>query len=342
MSKSWALPLLFFFGAATIAFGTSLVHDRLTQRHRPLLRAAVGLVGALVAYHFLRATFLSLPITTWAIDLVPPDQLAQGQFSKRVLSPRRFFDLVRDLGRVHDTAILYDNQFGTVKNAILTRHVLFWGGLTFGGFFAQAVDELLRERFRFVWRYAVALGAIGGFFLALTTLFPNHKELVIRVKAVLPVVALGCLVFEHHRRSIGRPIAEKWKKYVGVMLALASIGAFYDGFKFGYPRYWHRWDQYHYYIGAKYFPELGYKNLYKCAVVAEDEAGVVKHHLDRRWGKDKAPERSVNLRAEMRGKKKKIRDLAGDNLLINVDEILAHPEQCRDRFTEPRWKEYVQ
>ena len=40
-------------------------------------------------------------------------------------------------------------------------------------------------------------------------------------------------------------------------VAADSIGAYFNGFKFGYPKYYHRWDQYHYFMGAKYFREIG-------------------------------------------------------------------------------------
>jgi hypothetical protein len=34
---------------------------------------------------------------------------------------------------------------------------------------------------------------------------------------------------------------------------------------------YHRWEQFHYFLGAKYFPELGYTRLYQCTAVAEAE-----------------------------------------------------------------------
>lgn len=42
-----------------------------------------------------------------------------------------------------------------------------------------------------------------------------------------------------------------------------------------YPRYYHRGDQSHYYMGAKYFREMSYGDLYKYSVIAEDELGTV-------------------------------------------------------------------
>jgi hypothetical protein len=34
---------------------------------------------------------------------------------------------------------------------------------------------------------------------------------------------------------------------------------------------YHRWDQFHYHIGAKYLPELDYTRIYQCTAVAEAE-----------------------------------------------------------------------
>lgn len=56
---------------------------------------------------------------------------------------------------------------------------------------------------------------------------------------------------------------------------LAGLGAFallvYVNFHPFSPRQ-HYWDSFHYYIGSKYFPELGYTRLYGCVVRAEAES----------------------------------------------------------------------
>src|SRR5205823_8586449 len=119
-------------------------------------------------------------------------------------------------------------------------------------------------------------------------------------KAAIAIAAAGCVFYEQHRKAIQRPIAERWKKIAGLTLGLAAIVAYFNGFNFGYPRYYHRWDQYHYYMGAKYFPELGYTNLYKCAVTAEDELGQEHVELDRVAGQAQRASEDIDFRAEMR------------------------------------------
>ena len=44
-------------------------------------------------------------------------------------------------------------------------------------------------------------------------------------------------------------------------------------FRFHFDRYLHVWEIYHYYVGAKYFPELGYTRLYTCTALADEESG---------------------------------------------------------------------
>lgn len=214
------------------------------------------------------------------------------------------------------------------------------GGVVNHFAFLYFFDALLRDGGKVVWRYVVVIADVGIFFWALGEYVPNDKRTVEIAKAAIAILAAACLFYESHRKGQQRPIAERWAKLVGISLALAAIVAYFNGFNFGYPKYWHRWDQYHYYMGAKYFPELGYKNLYKCAVVAQDELGEVRYTLDRPFNADSAPVRSVNMRSEMRDPDKKIRDLPGENLLINVGPILEHPEECRDLFAPERWEEY--
>jgi len=193
-----------------------------------------------------------------------------------------------------------------------------------------------------LYRYAVALGTVGLFFWFMGEVVPNYKKSVEITKAAIAIAAAAFVFFEAHRKGQGRPVAERWKKLIGITLALMAISAYFNGYRFGYPKYWHRWDQYHYFIGAKYFPELSYKNLYKCAVVAQNEVGRFQYDLDRPWGEETRANvtRTVDMGKEMTEADKKIRDLLGDNLLIPVGDILDHPEECRDRFTPERWEQY--
>lgn len=77
----------------------------------------------------------------------------------------------------------------------------------------------------------------------------------------------------------------------------------------------HMHDTFHYYMGAKYFPENRYTKLYHCAAIAELE--------DAR---------------EAQVKKRKIRNLV-DNVLGPGTLVMDHPEICREAFTSnDRWE----
>ncbi len=219
--------------------------------------------------------------------------------------------------------------------------VLLVVGVLVYGVVCYFVDKTLPHPLRAYFRYGVVGLAIGVFFYAMQQLVPNHRDSVHITKAAIAITAALAVFYEQYRQAGRRPIAERWKKFVAIALALAAIGAYFNGFRFGYPKYYHRWDQYHYYIGAKYFPELGYKKLYKCAVVAQDQLGKVRYNLDRPHNSTAPPpSRVVDMRKEMRDPDKKVRDLAGKNLLVPVKDTIAHAEQCQDLFTPERWEEY--
>jgi hypothetical protein len=198
------------------------------------------------------------------------------------------------------------------------------------------LDQSLTDRTRVAFRYAAAIATVVILFVGLQRFVPDYARAVDWAKAVIAITAAACVFYEAYRVGQHRPVSERWKKFVGVTLGVAAIVAYFNAFKFGYPAYYHRHDIYHYYMGAKYFPEMGYKGLYKCGVIAQDELGVVTHKLD------DGRQLRVDMKAEVRHPDKKVRNLGGDNLLMPVKEILEHPEQCRDLFTPERWEKYKQ
>lgn len=93
-------------------------------------------------------------------------------------------------------------------------------------------------------------------------------------------------------------------------LGLLGAACWLNLFQFHYPAVGHASDTFHYYLGAKYFPELRYTRLYACTAVADSEAG--------------AP-------AE-----RPIRDLE-TNQLITSAGVLADPSRCKRHFSAARW-----
>lgn len=129
---------------------------------------------------------------------------------------------------------------------------------------------------------------------------------------------LGCeawLLRGERARAESPPVrrARRFSVALGVLgllgaLAFANFGWANRG------RLLHVWDTYHYYVGAKYFPELGYLHLYECTAAAEAEAG------DRR---------SVAFRS--------MRDLRTNREIETLD-ILIDPTPCTSHFSAARWE----
>lgn len=114
-------------------------------------------------------------------------------------------------------------------------------------------------------------------------------------------------------RSKGR---EGWAFGVAwIGLAAVSVAAYYN---FGAYRFEfvHDHDVFHYFVGAKYFPEIGYGLEYTCSAVAEVEAGF--------------PQR-VGLREQ--------RDLR-TNVFVNGLVAAGHRDECHARFSAERWEAF--
>jgi hypothetical protein len=78
----------------------------------------------------------------------------------------------------------------------------------------------------------------------------------------------------------------------------------------------HTWEFFHYYLGTKYFEEVGYSGLYNCAYRSSVESGAMQPEQER-----------------------VIRDLEKNTLISSVD-ALRLSDLCRSSFTEQRWGEF--
>lgn len=110
---------------------------------------------------------------------------------------------------------------------------------------------------------------------------------------------------------------QRWRRSRRVAIAflgVVGIAGWFNYGKFHHTNYIHTWEHYHYYVGAKYFPELRYSRLYECSAIAEVELG----------------RRSLV-------ENRKIRDLAHTNLIQPTDDVLANPQRCKQHFSEERW-----
>lgn len=101
----------------------------------------------------------------------------------------------------------------------------------------------------------------------------------------------------------------------GVALAIVALVNYWSYFNFhGNRTYTHVHELAHYYLGSKYFAELGYTDLYEAVLLACENA------------------RTEEI--------EQARDLA-TNELKAVDEVLAGAAETRDRFTAERWRDFV-
>jgi hypothetical protein len=112
--------------------------------------------------------------------------------------------------------------------------------------------------------------------------------------------------------------ARRRRLWDGALLGLGLLAAacWWNLFQFNYPIFGHPSETYHYYIGSKYFPELGYTRLYHCTTVADAEVG--------------SPEWAAN---------RYIRNLE-TNSLESGQSALADPEACKRHFSPERWRSF--
>ena len=132
------------------------------------------------------------------------------------------------------------------------------------------------------------------------------------VKLVLSLVAVAVILLRHRRPGRLRP--EQAGQLLGLVavvavLAWANFGRFHGAGGI------HHWEQFHYFLGAKYFPELRYDGLYIASVTAERELGggaPVQSHL---------------------------RDLRS-NEVVPVETLADHARVVKARFSTARWREF--
>lgn len=138
----------------------------------------------------------------------------------------------------------------------------------------------------------------------------NHLA---QLKLFFALFTLVILYYEASREMEGNPVPLRWKKIVAGILGVAGVVAYFQFFQIGYKEFYHRWEFFHYYVGSKYYKEIGFEGIYTCAAVAEFDLGYQKEARTR-----------------------KLRDLR-ENLIVPTKDILEHPERCKAAFTPERW-----
>lgn len=90
----------------------------------------------------------------------------------------------------------------------------------------------------------------------------RSAKLILAVVSIFVLLVVMPRVSRKLRNSLG-----------GALVALGLLGWIQFGYFQGKGELLHIWDSFHYYAGSKYFPELGYFDLYRCVAKAEREAG---------------------------------------------------------------------
>lgn len=134
----------------------------------------------------------------------------------------------------------------------------------------------------------------------------------ILVKGGLTLLALVAVVLRHRRPGKLAPEragALLWTVAIVAVLAWPNFGRLHGQSGI------HHWEQFHYFLGSKYFPELGYDGLYAASLAAEaqlDTGQPVQTH---------------------------VRDLR-TNEVVPSDTLQTHRNEVRLRFTEERWRRF--
>ena len=152
---------------------------------------------------------------------------------------------------------------------------------------------------------------------------PTHGWATARVLALIAILVIGAFAVMESPWAMRRLSAAAQRIghriLIGVLAvsAVLAVATYVDFGVFRYGTYLNEWDFYHYYVGTKYAPELGYTNLYGATLVADAETGL----------------RYNNPRGE-------IRDLATAQIR-DVRAVAAEAGRYKQRFSEARWREFV-
>jgi hypothetical protein len=150
--------------------------------------------------------------------------------------------------------------------------------------------------------------------------FVKNDESSGRLKLMIAVAAGGLVAWGYWLKKQKRENEDSvLRNRLFLILGVAGAAGYFNFGHLHFYNFIHAWDTYHYFVGSKYFPELGYERLYECAVTADAEENI--------------PLLTEKL------KTRAITDLR-TNVMVKVDDILAHPERCKEHFSPERWQAF--
>ena len=166
-------------------------------------------------------------------------------------------------------------------------------------------------------KFWIATPQAAQFFNITNDQWAANDRSVQLVAISLAILAFAVMAWGYKLAKDGRPKAfQILRDRLLVVIGICAGTAYFNFLHLHFGNFIHVWDTYHYYVGAKYFPELSYDKLYECAAVADSESGRLEE-VQRRT----------------------ITDLR-TNVMVRTDDILEHPERCKAGFSAARWAEY--
>lgn len=156
-----------------------------------------------------------------------------------------------------------------------------------------------------------AAAALGGVVLLADTLLPRPSPELAGYGLGVAALATAALLLV----ALRSPSASRLRDAGLIALATVSVWLWLAPWGLSPARQLHVWDFFHYYVGSKYFRELGHDGLYDCTLVADAQA------------------RRPGLAATW------LRDLR-TNQLVPATDVLSRPRDCTERFTPERWASF--
>ena len=145
----------------------------------------------------------------------------------------------------------------------------------------------------------------------------DYRAIVV-IKAGVAAAAAIVLIWElRHSTETSKERNRRITDSALGMLALVALLSWWNFGRFHFPDYLQVHEHFHYYLGSKYFPELGYTRLYDCAATADVEAGFARD-VSQRW----------------------VRNLT-TNVMEKGARIVRDPAGvCTSHFSSERWAEF--
>jgi hypothetical protein len=143
-------------------------------------------------------------------------------------------------------------------------------------------------------------------------------DVVGALRFAVALVAVGCAVYSAFRRATKRPLSPRVELGVSAGLAVLGVVGYLRFGDVGYQRGYHRWELFHYYLGAKYQSALRYDGIYAATAVAQAET-------------------SPEMRKEVEGRS--FRDLATDTI-VSAKVALDQADAIKARFSPEQWESF--